>query len=309
MIPVLMSCYGGAAMRPLLRVFIFPAGVVLLAFAGVGCGGTSDAVRPGQTTVVAAFYPLAWVAQQVGGARVHVTNLTPPGAEPHDVELTPKDVQEIRDADLVLYLGRGFQPSVEKAVDGKRSGRSLDLLAGLTLRPGPGGGDGEALDPHVWLDPTRLAAMATAVGRVLRRPTAAAALSARLHRLDVRMATGLATCRRRRIVTSHAAFGYLARRYHLEQVALEGLTPEAEPRPKDLARLIHAVERSHATTVFFEPLVSSRIADTIARDAGVKTARLDPLEGLTSHEAAEGEDYVSIMDENLRVLREALGCR
>ncbi len=151
--------------------------------------------------------------------------------------------------------------------------------------------------------------MATAVGRALGRPEMAAALSRRLHRLDARMAAGLSSCRRREIVTSHAAFGYLARRYDLEQVALGGLTPEAEPRPRDLARLIHEVERTHATTIFFEPLVSSRIADTIARNAGVKTAELDPLEGLTAHEAAEGEDYVSIMDKNLGVLREALGCR
>jgi zinc transport system substrate-binding protein len=296
-------------MRHLPHVVLLLIGLASLAIAVAGCGGTTDAARPGQTTVVAAFYPLAWVAEQVGGTGVHVTDLTPPGAEPHDVELTPKDVEEIRDADLVLFLGRGFQPSVEKAVE-SRSEPSLDLLAGQTLRHGTGGGDGqEALDPHVWLDPTRLATMATAVGRALGSPKRAAALSARLHRLDARMAAGLASCRRRQIVTSHAAFGYLARRYRLEQIALGGLTPEAEPRPRDLARLIHDVERTHATTVFFEPLVSSRIADTIAREAGVKTAELDPLEGLTSDEAAKGEDYVSIMDQNLGVLREALGCR
>lgn len=295
-------------MRRRLHVFLPLAGLVLFLVAAAGCGGTTDEAAPGRKAVVAAFYPLAWVAQQIGGKDVHVTDLTPPGAEPHDVELTPKDVEEIRDADLVLYLGRGFQPSVEKAVE-SRTGPSLDLLAGQTLRPDPQRDGDEALDPHVWLDPTRLATMATEVGHALGRPQSAAALSARLHRLDSRMAAGLASCRNRQIVTSHAAFGYLVRRYRLKQVALSGLTPEAEPRPRDLARLIHDVERSHATTVFFEPLVSSRIADTIARDAGVNTAELDPLEGLTSHEATKGEDYVSIMDENLGVLREALGCR
>lgn len=305
MIPVLMTCYRGAAMRRPPYVFRLLAGSAALLLAAAGCGGTSDAAAPGEKTVVAAFYPLAWVATQVGGPAVHVTDLTPPGAEPHDVELTPKDVEEIRDADLVLYLGRGFQPSVEKAAE-SRTGPSLDLLAGQALRSGS---DDESLDPHVWLDPTRLARMANEVGRALRRPRSAAVLSTRLHRLDARMASGLASCRRRQIVTSHAAFGYLAQRYDLRQIALTGLTPEAEPRPKDLAHLIHDVERTRATTVFFEPFVSSRIADTIARDAGVETAELDPLEGLSSHEAAEGEDYISIMDANLRVLRKALGCR
>jgi zinc transport system substrate-binding protein len=295
-------------MRRLPHVFGALLGLALFAIATTGCGGTADRAAPGQKTVVAAFYPLAWVAQQVGGREVHVTDLTPPGAEPHDVELTPKDVEDIRDADLVLYLGGGFQPAVSKAV-ASRTGPSLDLLARQSLRLDPEHESDEHLDPHVWLDPTRLTTMATEVGRALGRPKSAAALAARLHRLDRRLAAGLASCRRHQIVTSHAAFGYLARRYGLKQVALSGLTPEAEPRPRDLARLIRDVERSHATTVFFEPLVSSRIADTIARDAGVQTGKLDPLEGLTSTEAAEGEDYVSIMEQNLGVLREALGCR
>ena len=282
-------------------------GVLLpLAVVAAGCGGGSHA--DGET-VVAAFYPLAWVAEQVGGSGVHVVDLTPSGAEPHDLELTPGDVRAIQDADLVLYLGNGFQPAVEKAAE-DRSGRSIDLLAGqkLVAEQMEVGGS-VAADPHVWLDPTRLAAMATVVGRALGRPRAAARLVMRLRALDAEFREGLASCGRHEIVTSHAAFGYLARRYGLRQVALTGLSPEAEPAPRDLERLVQEVERSGATTVFFEPLVSPRLADTIAREAHVRTATLDPLEGLTADEASAGEDYLSIMRANLRALRKALGCR
>ncbi len=296
-------------MRRSPHAFLPLAGLVVLLLAAAGCGATTDEAAPGQKTVVAAFYPLAWVAQQVGGKDVHVIDLTPSGAEPHDLELTPKDVADILDADLVLYLGHGFQPSVEKAV-ASRHGPSLDLLAGQRLRSGPAeDGSGEAVDPHVWLDPDRLAAMATAVGRRLGRKRAAAALVARLHALDAQMRHGLASCRRHEIVTSHAAFGYLAEHYGLHQLALTGLSPEVEPSPKDLERVIGDVERSGATTVFFETLVSPRLAETIAREAGAKTATLDPLEGLTPDEVSAGENYLSIMRTNLRTLRQALGCR
>jgi zinc transport system substrate-binding protein len=289
-----------------MRLGVGLVAVVTALVVAAGCGSTRAS---GGTTVVAAFYPLEWVAQQVGGPAVHVVDLTPSGAEPHDIELTPRDVEDVQRADLVLYLGGGFQPAVQEAV-GSRSGPSLDLLAGQALRSSSGApGDGEALDPHVWLDPTRLATMATAVGRELGRERQAARLVARLHRLDRELRSGLATCRRHEIVTSHAAFGYFAQRYGLDQIALTGIAPEVEPRPRDLERLVHEVEKSRATTVFFETLVSPKLAETIAREAGVETAVLNPLEGLTSSEVAAGDDYVSIMKSNLATLRAALGCR
>src|SRR5712691_905751 len=179
-----------------MRTFLGLLGLALVVTA-TGCGGP---VQPrGEKTIVAAFYPLAWIAEQVGGARVRVVDLTPAGAEPHDIELTPSDVQQIQDAALVLYLGNGFQPSVEKAVE-SRHGPSLDLLAGQTLRRHLGeGGSGEAIDPHVWLDPTRLATMVTAVGRELGRTREAARLAERLKALDRELAAGLASCRRHEI--------------------------------------------------------------------------------------------------------------
>jgi zinc transport system substrate-binding protein len=271
-----------------------------------GCGGSGD--NAGKQTVVVAFYPLAWAAEQIGGDAVDVENLTAPGAEPHDIELTPRDVEEVRNADLVLYLGKGFQPALEKAVE-SRSGPSLDLLAGQDLASAPKGEEELAVDPHVWLDPPRFARMVMSIGSELHREDAAARLADRLHRLDDELRTGLRSCRRNEIVTSHAAFGYLAQRYGLQQVPLTGVSPEAEPSPRDLQALIDEVKKSGATTVFFETLVSPRLAQTVAREAGARTAVLDPIEGLTKDEVAAGGDYLSVMHANLAALRKALACR
>ena len=257
--------------------------------------------------VVAAFYPVAFAAQEIGGATVSVRNLTPAGAEPHDLELRPSDVVSIQRADLVLYLGEGFQPAVEKAVKSTHA-HGVDLLAGFRLRSGKDEQGHQALDPHVWLDPLRYADLASRIGGALGRPRATAAFVARLRALDARYHAGLARCTRKTIVTSHAAFGYLAARYGLTQLALEGLSPEAEPSPKALARLIAEVRRSHATTVFFETLVSPKLAETVARDAHVKAAVLDPIEGLTPDATHQGATYFTVMRSNLAALRLALGC-
>jgi zinc transport system substrate-binding protein len=257
--------------------------------------------------VVAAFYPLAWAAEEIGGASVDVSNLTPSGAEPHDLELTPRQVNEVRAADLVLYFGDGFQPALERALE-ERDGPSLDLLRGQGLAAAPQQEEAMARDPHVWLDPVRFAGIVIAIGRGLDRMRAAANVAARLRKLDGMFRRGLAKCQRREIVTSHAAFGYLARRYDLEQIALTGLSPEAEPTPQALKELIDEVRRSGATTVFFETLVSPDLAKTVAREAGATPAVLDPIEGLTRDELDAGDDYISIMRRNLAALREALGC-
>lgn len=264
--------------------------LAVLALAGCSGGGGSDG-----PTVVAAFYPLAWAAEQVVGRDVRVVDLTPPGAEPHDVELSPRDVQQIRDAGLVVYAGGGFQPAVEDAV-ARRDGPSLDVTDG-------------ARDPHIWLDPVRFGAVARELGAALGRRRAAARLAARLSDLDAEYSSGLEHCARRAFVTSHAAFAQLAARYGLAQLSLAGRSPEAEPGPQALERLVDEVRASGATTVFTEPLVSDRLAKTVAREAGVEVDVLDPVEGLGTERIEAGEDYVTVMRANLDALRQALGCR
>ncbi len=267
-----------------------------VAIVATGCGGGGDAKGEGDE-VVAAFYPLAFLAEQVA-PDADVRNLTPPGAEPHDLELSPRDVAGLREARRVLYLGGGFMPSLEDAVRGRSS--AVDLLAGV-----PRIDD----DPHVWLDPGRYASLARRAAAALGDPAAADGLVARLERLDREFRDGLARCRRREIVTSHAAFGYLAAAYGLEQVALTGLSPEAEPSPRRLEALVERIRRERATTVFFETLVSPKLAQTVAREAGARTAVLDPLEGLSDEDAARGDDYFAVMRRNLAALRAALDCR
>ena len=278
--------------------------LLLLVPALASCGSSNDAADG--TTVVAAFYPLAWAAEQIGGKGVDVVNLTPPGSEPHDIELSPRDIEAIDGAHLVLYLGDGFMPALEDAVKGHDN--AVDLLAGERLRTSAGE-RGSGVDPHVWLDPLRYAHIVEKIGVALGRPARAHELASRLERLDAEYRSGLAHCARREIVTSHAAFGYLAHAYDLEQVALLGLSPEAEPSPRALEALVDEVEKHGVTTVFFEKLVSPKLAQTVAREAGVRTAVLDPIEGLDKDEVAAGDDYFTLMRRNLAALREALGCR
>jgi zinc transport system substrate-binding protein len=284
--------------------------LVLICLAAVvsSCGGSGSSRSDGKTDVVASFYPLAWAAQRVGGETVKVHNLTRPGTEPHDVELSPRDVGQIRSADVVLYLGGGFQPAVEDAVEGA-SGTVVDLLAGQRLAPSTEPEGELTHDPHIWLDPVRYAAIVRRIGRILGQPHRAQALVRQLGVLDRDYARGLARCRRRDIVTTHAAFGYLARRYHLRQIAITGLSPEAEPTPRDLEAVVDRVRASKASTVFFETLISPRLAETVARETGARTDVLDPLEGLSQDKLDRGADYLSVMRENLAALRRALDCR
>ena len=257
--------------------------------------------------VVAAFYPLAYAAEQVGGRNVDVRNLTPAGAEPHDLELSPRDVGRVRSADVVLMLGDRFQPALERAAK-DADGTVVDLLSDLPLLGPSAVDEGGSHDPHVWLDPVRYERIVARVAREIPGGSAQS-FDRRLRALDAEFEDGLAHCERHTFVTSHAAFAYLARRYGLKQVAISGLSPEIEPAPRALEGVVREVQRSGATMVFFETLVSPRLAETVAREAGARTAVLNPIEGLTEEQANAGADYFSLMRENLRALREALGCR
>jgi zinc transport system substrate-binding protein len=281
----------------------------LLAVALGGCGGDSDgASGAARGSVVASFYPLAFAAERIAGDDLDVRNLTPPGAEPHDYELSARDVEAVRSADYVVYLGSGFQAALERAVAGAE-GEPIDVLRGLDLLESSDPDDDLRFDPHVWLDPIRFAQIARRLGAALERPERGRSVAAELDELHDEYREGLASCKRHEIVTSHAAFGYLTRRYGIEQIPITGLSPEAEPTARDLERIVERVERSGATTVFFETLVSPRIAETIARETGATTAELNPIEGLSETELEGGEDYLSVMRRNLDALRQALGCR
>ena len=268
---------------------------VVASIAAAGCGGASDQ-KAEAPTIVAGFYPLAWVAEQVAAPGTHVVNLTPAGAEPHDLELSPSDVRKVSDADLVVYVGGGFQPALEDAV-AQRDGPSLDVL-----RPGES-------DPHIWLDPVRFSQAIHDLGQALGRPAAARKLEQTLAEIDTLYGRALRGCSRTTFVTTHASFSRLAKRYGLTQLSLAGRTPEAEPGPKEIERLVAAVKTSGAPVVFAEPLVAKDLAATVAREADVDVSFLDPLEGLSSERLDAGDDYPSVMLDNLKALTKAFECR
>jgi zinc transport system substrate-binding protein len=290
---------------------------------------TSSAVpRP---LVIASFYPLYEFARQVAGERAEVVVLVPAGVEPHEWEPSPQDVARLQRARLVVHNGAGFEPWVDKLrPDIQAKGAVLvDASKGLPLltrarggeaghRAGRPGAAPAEVDPHVWLDPVlaqaqvetiRAALAAAEAGGATAYADGARAFTARLAALDETFRTGLKDCARRDLFTSHAAFGYLARRYELRQVALLGLAPDQEPSPADLAALTRVARRDKVQAIFFETLVSPRLAETLAREVGARALPLNPLEGLTREELAAGKSYVPVMEENLVNLRAGLGCR
>lgn len=299
-------------------------------------GCTAPPPSPAGLRIVAAFYPYQFVAERVLGTLGTVTNLTRPGAEPHDLELTPRQLAAMVTADLVVYQS-GFQPAVDTGVAQADPGRVLDVTSVVPphepdehagtdpdtdpagtdrgTNPADDGHDHGSADPHLWLDPTNLEPVAREVANRLAAaaPEHAATfrdnadrLTADLAALDTAFRTGLTGCARTVFVTSHDAFGYLAERYHLEQVGIAGLDPSAEPSPARVAEVHAVVERYGVTTVFFETLASDAVARSLATDLGLATDVLDPLEGLT--EASRGGDYLQVMSANLAALRKANQC-
>lgn len=302
-------------------------GVMVLIGILSGCGATTASDKPNEANLpvaIASFYPIAEMVERIGKGVVHVENLTPAGVEPHDVDLKPSDVERVHQAELVYYLGRGFAPAIEGAVSG-RSKPSVEVSSGADLSVGDDdhghGEDGHVhksgeTDPHYWLDPVRLRAATKLVEDSLvaafpeQKDTLVAQATAyrdELTALDAEFSGGLATCESRTLVTSHAAFAYLADRYQLEQHPVV-VNPDAEPDLKTLADLTKLIKAEGVTTVFSETLVSPRVAETLAREAGVKTAVLNPLEGLTKAELDAGKTYRSVMQDNLKALQLALRC-
>ncbi|WP_020386001.1 metal ABC transporter substrate-binding protein [Kribbella catacumbae] len=320
------------------------AGLAALALVTLaGCGDDAASGSGGdKLDVVASFYPLEFIAKSVGGDAVNVTTLTAPGVEPHDLELTPKQVGTISAAKLVLFE-KGLQPAADEAIDQNNKDAGFDVAPAAkleatgadfeeheegesapstptgTVKPAaytePAAHTGGDLDPHFWLDPVRYAGVVQAVTDKLVAVDAAhadgykqraATLLGEVGKLDTEFKTGLADCQLKTFVTSHEAFAYLAKRYGLTMVGIAGLTPDAEPTPARIKEVQDIVRKQKVTTIFYEELVSPKVAESIARDVHVKTAVLSPIEGLS--DANSQETYLSLMRENLQELRKANSC-
>ncbi len=309
---------------------LFILGGALLALGAAACATDAGGPIPsGQISVITTVYPLEYLARRIGGERVSVTNLTPPGSEPHTWEPSPADLASIQRAQVFIYNGAGFEPWAERVASElpEEGPVVVEASQGLGLHALPDAALHQddtvehlegGLDPHVWLDPLRYAQQGEKVKQALAQADPAgeatyaanlASLKEELELLDREMAQGLASCQRDTIVVSHAAFGYLTNRYGIHQLAISGLSPDVEPSPARLREIVEQVRAVGATHIFFETLVSPRVAETIAREVGAQTLVLNPLEGLTPEELQAGQDYFSIMRQNLANLRTALACR
>lgn len=305
------------------------AAITLLAILAVGVGAyllwAGRSVAPakqtesGKVKVVTSFYPLYYFASRIGGDRAVVTNITPAGAEPHDYEPTAQDVAAMEDSRLLFILGTGLESWGSRVAKNLDADRTTVVSAGQGLMNGHVMEEGEnVIDPHVWLNPALAKKMVDrmAAAYVQADPADAAAyrsnaavLKNDLDSLDADYRKGLSSCAMHEAVTSHAAFGYLAKEYGFTQVPIAGLSPDAEPSPKELADLSAFVRQHNIGILFFESLVSPKLAETLATETGAKTLVLDPIEGLQPEALAQGQDYLSVMRNNLANLRAALQCR
>ncbi|MFJ8943506.1 metal ABC transporter substrate-binding protein [Streptomyces sp. NPDC102395] len=293
------------------------------------CSGQSAAAgNTDKFDVVASFYPMAFLAERIGGGHVHVSSLTQPGQEPHDLELSTRQRVQVEEADALLYL-KNLQPAVDDAVAQSEVKTKIDAAKLTTLEQHGsevGGhaaehdhehGEEEAgLDPHIWLDPVRYAEVAKGVGTAFEKADPAhaadykkntAALVSELDALNTQFRTGLANTRTKVFITTHAAFGYLAERYGLTEEAISGLDPESEPSAARVRELEKMAKADGVSTVFYETLVSDKTAKTVAKDAGLRTDVLDPIEGITAK--SRGKDYFAVQKANLKALQTALGTK
>lgn len=291
---------------------------LLVLLCGALAAGCRESPAPGgKPLVVASFFPMYDFARQVAADRAQVISLVPPGVHGHDWEPSPQDVAQVRRARIFVYNGAGFEPWVDKLIKEAAGSATVVVAASAGLTVARTGADG-GTDPHVWLDPVLAKGEVDAIRAALESgdpagkstyEARAAAYAAKLADLDGHFEAGLRDCARREVVVSHAAFGYLTRRYRLEQIAVTGLAPQAEPSPAALAAIVRTARERKVTAIFLEPLVSPKLAETLAREVGVRLLTLDPIEGVTRKEAAEGTGYVELMARNLQSLREGLGCR
>jgi len=298
----------------LLGVILF--GLFSLVFKNNTPSPTTSAHKP---QVVASFYPLYFFASQIAGDKADVSNITPAGAEPHDYEPTAEDLAKIENSNLVVLNGGNLEAWGDKIKQNINTQKTLVVTAGENLTTQQVvEEDQKIIDPHVWLSPLLAKQMVDNIETGLAKVDSsnasyyqsnALSLKTKLDTLDTEYKQGLSVCAEKNIITSHAAFGYLATDYHLNQVPITGISPDAEPSPKQLADVAKFAKDNHVKYIFFESLVSPKLSETLATEIGAQTLVLNPIEGLSNDEIASGKDYFSEMRSNLANLKIALQCQ
>lgn len=283
--------------------------ICLTAVPLTACDGESS---NGKLTVAVAFYPIEEIVRQIGGTNIEVISLVPPGGEAHEYEPTARQVAHLQSADIVFYLGRDFQPSLQQLIESlPESVRRVDLLQGLTLLDGDVG-----IDPHVWLDLRNMEAMSTAVMHALTTELTSdasiegnwASYGRELNAVHEEFVGGLAHCAVPVLITTHHAFAYLANAYALTYRAIAGVSPGDEPSAKSLEDLAEFATQNDVTTIFYEKALPPELAETVAQEVGADTAGLSTAESLTQSQLDAGDSYISVMRDNLHALRVGLGC-
>lgn len=291
-----------------LGLFLGVLGLVLW----LGSGNVTRPSRGDQLFVVTTIYPLADFVKNVGGEQVFVSNVVPAGAEPHDYEPLPSDVAQTLQADVLVYVGQGLDTWARDLADEVVARGGQIVAADQVLKLS------DTNDPHFWLDPTMAETVVVAIKDALSvaDPAHAAdyatnteAYLQKLRSLDRAYVEGLKSCQLNDIIISHDTMSYLSARYGFTAHPISGLSPETEPSVKDLTSLARTAKRLGVKTIFFETLVSPELVETLAKEVGAKTAVLNPLEGLSTDELAAGDDYVSVMTNNLEALRTAMLCQ
>lgn len=294
-----------------------------------GCGTqpADTAAGDGRLRVLTSFYPMYDFACKIGGDCIDVTNMVPSGTEPHDWEPSTNDLKNLEKADVFIYNGADMEPWADDLLVSRSDTlHVVEASENVELRTTDGehehaheheGADHHHgdFDPHVWLDPENAKIEMEAIRDALcaADPENSTVFqsnyekyAAELDALDAEFREKLAPLPNRTIVVAHEAFGYLCGAYGLTQVGIEGLSPDSEPDPGRMAEVIDFVRDHSISTIFFEELVSPKVAEAIASETGAQAKMLSPLEGLSDEQAAAGADYFSVMHDNLAALMEAL---
>jgi zinc transport system substrate-binding protein len=284
--------------------------IVVLLVSLTGC--VEQPKSSGKINVVTSFYPLYEFSKRIGGEKADVSILVPAGAEPHDWEPGPQDIIRIESAQIFVYNGAGLEPYVDKIITKTESQKLIvvDSSEGIELIK-----EGGTPDPHIWLDPVLAKHQVEAIEKAFIKAdpknsdyyTAnAQALKQDLDALDANVSKELAPAKKKVFITSHAAFGYFAKRYGLTQIAIAGLSPDIEPSPAKIAEIVGLAQENKVKYIFFETLVSPKLSETIANEAGAQTLVLNPIEGLSEAQIKQGENYFTIMQDNVKNLKLAL---
>ncbi|EGP5229216.1 zinc ABC transporter substrate-binding protein [Enterococcus faecium] len=311
-----------------MKKYLLTATVMIGALLFAACGNTNkEADKKEDLTIVTTFYPMYDFTKEIVGDEGNVKLLIPAGTEPHDFEPSAKERAEISDADVFVYNSSDmefFVDSLKDSVDSKQTlmieaAKGIDRLESQEADEHEESEEGHdhahEYDPHVWLDPVlAIKEVRTIAGELGEKypdkkeifTKNADAYIKKLEALDQKYSEELKNATNRTFVTQHAAFAYLANQYNLEQVAISGVSPDQEPTPSRLAELKEFVKKNNIKVIYFEENASSKVAETLSNETGVKLEVLNPLESLTNEQIKAGENYISVMEKNLEALKESI---